>query len=61
LLDQDHLVRLATEFVDLPRQEIQVIFVCGLMDVLGSPLADLAGLRIINLDDRQEIPPESEV
>jgi hypothetical protein len=61
LLDRDHLVRFATELLELPRQEIQVVFVCGLMDVLCSPLAGLPGMRIVDLDDRQEIPTESEV
>jgi hypothetical protein len=55
LLDRDHQVRLAAELLELPRHEIQVILVCGLMDVLGSPLSGLPGLRIINLDDKEEI------
>jgi hypothetical protein len=54
LLDHDHLVRFTTELQDLLQPGMQIILVCKLMDVLGSPLASLPGLRIINLDGKED-------
>jgi hypothetical protein len=51
-LDHDHLVRFTDELHDLLQPEMQIILVCKLTDVLGSPLSGLPGLRIIELDDK---------
>jgi hypothetical protein len=53
-------VRFYTELFSAVQPDSQVILVCTKMDVLCSPLVTFHSGPVIDLDDKEEIPKESE-
>jgi hypothetical protein len=59
LLDPDNAARFYVEFFGTLKSGIQVIFVCSLMDLLGTPLSMLKDARVIDLDKSDHAPEEA--
>lgn len=53
LLDPDHMVRFCAALQEALRPNSQFVFLGKLMDVLGSPLATLQNIPIIDLDNKE--------
>jgi len=55
LLDQNHMAKFCSELAETIDKNMQVLFVCKLVDILDSSLAELPGLRVIELDTKEGI------